>query len=394
MLEYNRFVKKKINKLARKILLIIPALCIIFLMSQTALAKSTYLINDGGRILLHSTYATDPATILNEVGLPLGEEDTYTTQEGSDFLEIRVQRKQLVTVLHNGRTIYVTTYGESVGSLLSRLNLILEADDVLSVPHDTDTYDGMVLTISKTNKMEETYTVAIPYETVYCYDASLPEGEEVILTAGVDGQLLCTAIVNYVDGKEVSRTVLSEDVIRQPVNAVVAIGTYVDKPEQVPMPTEPKPTQPKPTQPAATQPKPTEPAPTQPKPTQPNVPSLPQGLGMPTEGDGFITTSTGEVLKIKGKMTVKATAYSCDGKPGITYSGTPARVGAVAVDPSVIPLGTKMYVVSNDGAYIYGTCTAEDTGGAIKGKMLDLYFNTTDECWIFGIRNCTVYFLE
>lgn len=389
MLEYNRFVKKKINKLARKILLIIPALCIIFLMSQTALAKSTYLINDGGRVLLHSTYATDPATILNEAGLPLGEEDTYTTQEGSDFLEIRVQRKQLVTVLHKGRTIYATTYGESVGSLLSRLNLILEAEDILSVPHDTATYDGMVLTISKTGKTEETYTVAIPYETVYCYDASLPEGEEVVLTPGVDGQLLCTAVVNYLDGKEVSRTILSEDVIRQPVNAVVARGTYVDEPEQVPMPTEPKPTQP-----PVPQPKPTEPAPTQPKPTQPNVPSLPEGLGMPTEGDGFITTSTGEVLKIKGKMTVKATAYSCNGEPGITYSGTPARVGAVASDPSVIPLGTKMYVVSNDGAYIYGTCVAEDIGGAIKGNMLDLYFNTFDECWIFGIRECTVYFLE
>ena len=384
MLEYNRFVKKKINKLARKILLIVPALCIIFLMSQTALAKSTYLINDGGRVLLHSTYATDPATILNEAGLPLGEEDTYTTQEGSDFLEIRVQRKQLVTVIYNGKTKYVTTYGESVGSLLSRLNLILEADSVLSVPHDTLTYDGMVLTISKTTSTEQTYTTAIPYETVYCYDSSLAEGEEVVLTAGADGQLLCTAIVNYVDGREVSRTVLSEDVVRQPVNAVVAIGTYVDAPEQVPMPSVPTPTQPAPTQPA----------PTQPAPTQPAVPSLPQGTGMPTEGDGYITTSTGEVLKISGKMTVKATAYSCNGEPGITYSGTPARVGAVASDPSVIPLGTKMYVVSNDGEYIYGTCIAEDIGGAIKGNMLDLYFNTFDECWIFGIRECTVYFLE
>ena len=374
MLEYNRFVKTKINKLARKILLIIPALCIIFLMSQTALAKSTYLINDGGRVLLHSTYATDPATILNEAGLPLGEEDTYTTQEGSDFLEIRVQRKQLVTMVYNGKTKYVTTYGESVGSLLSRLNLVLEADSVLSVPHDTLTYDGMVLTISKTTSMEQTYTVAIPYETVYCYDPSLAVGEEMILTAGVNGQLLCTAIVNYVNGNEISRNVLSEDVVRQPVNAVVAIGTYVDAPEQVPMPSEPTPTQPAPTQPA--------------------VPSLPQGMGMPTEGEGYITTSTGEVLKVSGKMTVKATAYSCNGEPGITYSGTPARVGAVASDPSVIPLGTKMYVVSNDGEYIYGTCVAEDIGGAIKGNMLDLYFNTFDECWIFGIRECTVYFLE
>ena len=115
MLECNRSIKKKMSMLHRILALVLVVACAAILFAQTAAAKSTYLINDGDRVLLHSTYATDPATILNEVGLPLGEEDTYTTQKGTDFLEIRVQRKQLVTVLHRGRTIYATTYGESVG---------------------------------------------------------------------------------------------------------------------------------------------------------------------------------------------------------------------------------------------------------------------------------------
>ena len=68
-------------------------------------------------------------------------------------------------------------------------------------------------------------------------------------------------------------------------------------------------------------------------------------------------------------------------------------MGAIAVDPTVIPLGTKMCVVSNDGQYVYGYCVAEDIGGGIKGNKIDLYFDTYAECWDFGVRMCTVYIL-
>ena len=52
-----------------------------------------------------------------------------------------------------------------------------------------------------------------------------------------------------------------------------------------------------------------------------------------------------------------------------------------------------MYVVSNDGQYVYGYCVAEDIGGDIKGNKIDLYFDTYAECWDFGVRMCTVYIL-
>ena len=76
-----------------------------------------------------------------------------------------------------------------------------------------------------------------------------------------------------------------------------------------------------------------------------------------------------------------------------TATGTLCRVGAIAVDPKVIPYGTRMYIVTNDGRYVYGIAVAEDCGGAIKGNRVDLYFNTDAECRAFGIRNCTIYFL-
>ena len=360
MLECNRFVQKKMTLLTRVIAVLLIVVCLTLLFAQTAFARSTYLINDGDLVLIHTTYATDPADILDEAGLELGKDDTYTTQVAQGVSEITVQRKQTITIVHGNKTLSASSYGETVEALLSRLNIILAEEDVLSVPKDTLTFDGMELTISQAIETEETYTSLIPYETVYCYDASLKEGEEVILTPGVDGRQLCTAKVYYVNGVETNRVITSQVVTHQPVNAVVAIGTYVDNPAPAPMPQEP---------------------------------DSQVSNGMPVASNGILTTATGEVLTYTKKIDVIATAYSCNGEPGITYSGTPARVGAIAVDPTVIPLGTRMYVVTNDGEYIYGICTAEDIGGAIKGHKLDLYFDTFDECWIFGVRDCTVYIL-
>ena len=377
MLECNRFVKKKMTLLSRVTAVVLVIVCVVLLMSQTAFAKNTYLINDGGRVLIHTTYATDPAEVLDEAGLELGKDDIFTTQSGLGMSEITVQRKQLVTVIHGDKTLQVVSYGESVESLLSRMDLILGSTDVVSVPLDSATYDGMQITIAQAAEMEQTYTTAIPYKTVYCYDASLEDGEEQVLTAGVEGQLLCTATVSYVDGKEVNRIVTSQVVTRQPVDEVIAIGTYVEQPEIIPMPTEPKPTEPVPSQPSPVAPTPTDKV----------------EEGMPIIGDGVITTAAGEVLTYTQKLDCVATAYSCDGVPGYTFSGTPARVGAIAVDPTFIPLGTRMFIMTNDGEYIYGIATAEDIGGAVKGNIVDLYFDTFAECYQFGMRECSVYIL-
>ena len=362
MLEYNRNVKNKLNKLSRAALLVLPMLCVVLLLSQTVFAKSTYLINDGGKVFVHSTYTTDPATVLTEAGLTLGEDDTYTTEPGLGMAEITIQRKQLITIVQGSKTLEVVSYGETVESLINRLDLILTDADVLSVSQDTMTSDGMVITVSRTHRVEQTYTSSVAFETVYCYDPSLAEGEQVVLTAGVDGQMLYTVAVDYVDGNELSRTVLSETVVRQPVNQVVAIGTYVQQPGQSEMPTDPPPVV---------------------------VP------GKPVIGDGTIITPDGEVLSYTGSLQVSATAYH-NSDPGCTIytaMGTLCRVGAIAVDPKVIPLGTRMYIVSDDGNYIYGVAVAEDTGKSIKGNKIDLYFDSVAECNTFGIRPCTVYFL-
>jgi len=64
----------------------------------------------------------------------------------------------------------------------------------------------------------------------------------------------------------------------------------------------------------------------------------------------------------------------------------------VAVDRKTLPLGTKVYVVSNDGYCLYGFAIAEDTG--VRGNVIDLYMDTYEECVQFGVRECTVYILD
>ena len=71
-----------------------------------------------------------------------------------------------------------------------------------------------------------------------------------------------------------------------------------------------------------------------------------------------------------------------------------AQYGVVAVDTRVIPLGTRLYIEAADGSWVYGSAVAGDTGGAIRGNKVDLFFNTRQECLNFGRRTARVYILE
>ena len=82
------------------------------------------------------------------------------------------------------------------------------------------------------------------------------------------------------------------------------------------------------------------------------------------------------------KEVFQATAYTGG---GTTATGTHARVGEIAVDPRVIPLGTSVYVEG------FGVLRAEDTGGAIKGHIIDIYMSSRSACRSWGRRNVTVY---
>lgn len=318
------------------------------MLSQSAFAQN-YKITDGERVTYHTSFATDPVEVLDEAGFELGKDDTYTTQQSDGVSEIYVQRTQTVTINNGGQILSTGSQGETVEQLLNRMNITIDLQTTVSQPLDAQTTDGMEIVVNRTTYVTETYTQTIPHEVKQLNDAERPLGEQQILTAGSDGEMRCTAQVTYINGVETARTVISSEVTLAPVDELVAVGTAAQEAQ----------------------------------------------LGELVIGDGVITLESGDVLTYDSTKQVEATGYThtdagCD---TITATGTTVRVGTVAVDPSVIPYGTRMFIVTNDGSYIYGVATAEDCGGAIKGNKVDLYFPTTDECYAFGRRNCTIYFL-
>lgn len=347
------FTEKKKNIFTRVCAIVILTAIMVSCLIPTAFAQTTYVITDGDDVTVYKTYATDPENVLDQAGVTLEEDDTYTTQPGDGVSEITVQRNQSITVSYCGEQMEVTSYGETVQELMDRLGIPTYGQYTVSAALSESTYDGMLISVDSIVQAEQTYTQEIPFETIYCYDPTLPEGEEEVLVPGVAGQLQITTNVVYTNSQQTDRTVVEEKVIAQPVNKIIAVGTGNEEAELV-------------------------------------------DTDAPAIGDGVIVTADGQILTYSKKAQFSATAYTKTdaGCNDITATGTQVRVGTVAVDPAVIPYGTRMFIVTNDGTYIYGIGTAEDCGGAIQGNRLDLYFDTDAECWQFGVKDCTVYFLD
>lgn len=347
---FTPFVIRRKHNSFKVLAILLVVVCLVGSLSQTAQAENTFVITDGDAVTVHTTYASDPAKVLKEAGVNLSADDIYTTESNDGVSEIKVQRAQTITVYCGDNVLQVSSYGERLDALFVRLGIVIDDSVAASLPLDTMTYDGMEVRVDQKGKYTESYTMEIPFETTYCDDPTLPLGEEKVLVTGKVGQMLCTANVVYVNGVESERTVYQETVTVEPVTQVVAVGTG----EQVG-----------------------------------------QESDAPLIGDGVIVLPTGEVLTYTRKDTFVATAYThtdagCD---EFTANGAPVKWGVVAVDPSVIPYGTRMFIVTNDGSFVYGLSTAEDCGGAIQNKRLDLYMETTEKCFQFGVKDCTVYFL-
>ena len=98
------------------------------------------------------------------------------------------------------------------------------------------------------------------------------------------------------------------------------------------------------------------------------------------------SSSSNSSLNVSSTLTVKSYAYTGG---GITATGTKPKYGTIAVDPKVIPYGTKVYIKELDKVF-----TAEDTGGGIKGNKIDIYMPTESDCTKWGVRTVTLQILK
>ena len=265
---------------------------------------------------------------------------------------------ELATIHVDGQVYTVDTYNKSQEELNQLFGFTLQNQDYTEQVANEYGYDLYVNRLTVETTTEE---VEVPYETVRVADDTMKKGDETVTTQGQNGVQLDTYEVRTLNG-ETTTTLISSEVTTAPVNEVVTYGTK-------------------------------EPG----KAT--GFTNHGSSLDLTSETITYVDTASKTFTTSSGDTYSYSQALSCTGyaycQPGgITATGTAARQGAIAVDPSVIPLGSRLFVIASDGSVVYGFATAEDTGGNINGHTVDLYYNSNSLCRSFGRRNVTVYVLD
>jgi uncharacterized protein YabE (DUF348 family) len=238
-------------------------------------------------------------------------------------MELNVRRSIPVHIQVDGKETDTYLAPRTVADTLVKLGITLGEKDKVSLPLDYTLVPDDKIQVVRVVEKVETVKTEIPYQVV-AQDADFPVGlPDRIITRGSNGFQEQTVKLTLEDGKEVEREVLNQRIVMEPVSQVVSRGAQTT------------------------------------------------------------VSRGGSSYRFKRAYIMTATAYSIPG--GRTATGASVRQGIVAVDPSIIPLGTKVYV---DG---YGPAVALDTGGAIRGKKIDLYMNSLGAAFSWGVRSVVVY---
>ena len=339
----------------------------------SAVGVNNYIIKDGRTTLHVYSMSTEQDEILGNAGVKLSEDDTVTRQ-GNIF----VITHYFTVFLNMGeKSTQVRTSPCTVEELLEKAGVVLSGELGCSMPLDEMLYDTTFLDVAEVVYTEESEFQTIPYTYTTQKTDTLYVGSTVISKEGSTGSKKVTYKVKLINGKEVERTVTETVVVKEAKNGIKLVGT---KSKAALRPTAQK--------------------------IESIIASHVDGpkKGVKTSLDvsciSVLKAATpiqldanGIPVNAKYSKTVQATAYH--ESHGGTATGIRQRPGVVAVNPNIIPYGTKMYIISTDGKYHYGYAIAADTGGFIKSRPtnVDLNFATEAACKAFGRRNVTIYFL-
>lgn len=310
--------------------------------------KKTIVVLVDGKSRQITTLRSSLVKILADNNIAVGPKDKITPNlnvkvENGD--KISIKKAVDVVVKVDGRQLKIKSAEDNVGDMLKAEKIQVGDDDKISPLKDAELAKNLNVTIVRVDSVLVNQYADIDFQVVTKQDDNMEKGVQKVVTEGKKGQKEFSFKVIYEDGKEVSRKLISELITQNPIDRIISVGT----------------------------------------------------LGVindPSRGGKIYYTSS---------VGVRATAYSSDfnstGKNpgdygfGITATGTRARrsVGgysSVAVDPNVIPLGTKLYIPG------YGCAIAEDTGRGIKGNAIDVYFDSESQALSWGMKWLTVYILK
>ena len=323
----------------------------LILIALAAVLGSSAAATDWAGALYILTGVEDSAIVLDgSQDIPDLSDRMMYVASGSKGYDIRLNAKLDVTIRHDGEALTTVSKMENISALLTRMGITLSPLEMVAV----DLSDQeLVLTVAEDITYYDEVREMETFNTVRVANPELPKGTERVVQEGADGVRTSIYEVVWSNGERISRQFV-EELDSTAVDQIVEYGTSAAAVEQTD-----------------------------------RIASVKKNA----DGSGTLTFESGTTLNFSQAKSMTATAYTAGhgGADYTTATGTFVEVGTVAVDKNVIPLGTRMYIVTNDGI-VYGMSVARDTG--VKGNKVDLYYNTYRECIEFGRRSCTVYILE
>jgi 3D (Asp-Asp-Asp) domain-containing protein len=315
-------------------------------------AETQYLfyLQDGNETELYYSVTGSVEEAMQQAGKVLYENDSYTVENTSrDVYTVTITRAASCVVEADGKQIPVSFHPQetTVAEVLQQAGVSVGEDDLVSYSMSELVTDGETIRVSRVTY--ESYLTDEIIDWQYDYEPTryLGEGCIKIFASGSDGEKQVEHLKTYVDGELVSDEVVDETVTKEVTNGRAQLGDsdapidHLEAPEWLTFDEDGVPEQ-------ATR--------------------VISGLGTAYTSDSGVYGSTGRYLS----------------------------EGYVAVDPSIIPYGTKLYIKTKDGSWDYGYAIAADTGSAmLSGRILvDQYMNSYWSCMQYGVREVDIYILE
>ena len=243
-----------------------------------------------------------------------------------------------VTLIVNGEGKQISTFKSDVQDLLVAEGVKYDKNDIVTKDLDEKLNDGMEIEIINVTEEVIKESKSVPFEVNVVEDKDLLKGQTKVEEEGKAGENQLIYKITYHNGKQVEKTFVEEVVSEKPINKIVKKGTKV---EEVKM----------------------------------------------ASSRGESSRKISSNANSKGKhMSVVATAYTGD---SITSTGKKPKWGTIAVDPTVIPYGTKVYIPQFNKTFI-----AEDCGGAIKGNKIDIFMNDESSVYNWGRKTIDIYIVN
>lgn len=332
-------------------LLLIASICAATLLFGTV---NTFTITDGKDTHKVHTLSTDVNDAIEISGFNIDKYQVLSVNNTNNVTNVSLAYKFPVYITVGEKTIETNSTKSTVAAILKNAGYSVDQYDMVEPSLDTVVTDTMNIDYTNIDYVSGSYKEAIPCTVKTVYSSKLDAGVTK-LTEGKDGEQQVNYTSKVVNGVTVETVVDGRITLSAAVNGTKTVGTK--------------------------------------KPTVTTSENVKQ-VSTLKPNKAIELDAKGNPVNFKKHITVQATAYTYTGNNCST--GVAPQPGYIAVNPNVIPYGTKMYIKSSDGSYIYGYAVAADTGGFIKSRPnnVDLFMTSKAACVAFGRRNVEIYILE